>query len=153
MEIRRLRASDLPLCEEMGKSFVEEGKVAGGFRIGEFRLIWEAVLQSGYGAIFGAFNGDGKMVGALGAMAAPDPNNGDLVTHEAFWFVSAEERRKLNRVGLRLLKAYNAWCQEIGAKRQRMSTLLRLKPKKLDKLYRRLGYHPVEVQYEKAVEV
>lgn len=143
--IRKLQSSEVGLCIEGGGMFSDEGKLPGGFIPEVFRDTWMNLIDRGIGVIFGSFGDDGVIHGALGAVKCPDPFNGDLICVENFWYVIPEYRGS----GIRLLKQFEAWAKEQGAKRVAMIHLLQLSPKELEHLYIRLGYQPIEVNYIK----
>jgi GNAT superfamily N-acetyltransferase len=102
------------------------------------------LLESGTGVIFVDENGE-EIQGTLGGVAYPEINSGELVATEFFWFVAPERRGG----GLRLYRAFEEWARSKGCREIRMAYLIDSMPEKLAKLYRRLGFEPVEVQYVK----
>jgi GNAT superfamily N-acetyltransferase len=144
LQIRPLTESDLAETALKGAAFYREGKLPGRFVPEVFTQTWRQLLGSGIGTLIG-LEIDGRIEGALGGVKSPDPNDGDLVAVEMFWFVDANHRGH----GLKLLDAFEEWAHQQGCKRVGMIHLLQLMPDKLEVLYRRRKYQPVEVHYLK----
>lgn len=88
---------------------------------------------------------DGTLVGMLGLCTYPHPVSGEFTAAELFWWVEPEHR---GTNGLRLLKKAESW-----AIRQGVTTLQMIAPTtEVEKLYDRLGYQRVEVNYQKRLE-
>ncbi len=148
--IERLKPEQLPLCLEGGRLFFEAAKHPGGFVPGVFLDTFGALVESGRGIVLASFDaqGDNKTItGALGGVLAPSPFNGQLMAIEMFWFVLPEYRGRSD--ALRLFSAFEDWAVEVNADMISMIHLLALAPDKLEKLYRRRGYTPIEVNYIK----
>ena len=77
----------------------------GGFVPEVFIRNWSSFIRTGIGTFLGAFEGE-EFVGGLGAILAPDINNGHITAVECFWYILPEHRGG----GIRLLKAY----EEVG---------------------------------------
>lgn len=144
--IDRLIVSDLPQVAALGASFYEEGKLPGRFDAAYWQRSWTELLQNGVGVIFGLWH-DEMIVGALGGVLFPDPNTGEPVATEFFWYVRPEARG----AGLKLLPEFERWAVEAGAARVHMVHLLKLAPEKLGRLYQRRGYTPTETLYVKTL--
>lgn len=142
--IKRLESSDLPLLMDGASQFFAEGKLPGRFDPVYFISRWADVLSKGGGVIIGMFGPDG-IQGAIGGYLYKDINNGDYQAIEGFWYVIEKYRGR----GVILLRAFEDWAREVGAKRVAMIHLLHLHPDKLKDLYERLGYHAVEISYIK----
>lgn len=142
--IRHLTVEELPLCFPIARAFWKEGALPGSFREDVFVKTWSYVIWSEIGTILGMFSG-GKLTGVLGAFKTPDINDGELVSNEAFWFVSPEHRGE----GVLLLDAYERWSVDSGCSRAGMIHLLNLHPKGLSRLYEWRGYKATEVHYFK----
>lgn len=80
--------------------------------------------------------------GAIGGMLSPaycDPSWTMAV--ELFWWAEKD--------GLQLLRAFEDWAQEIGAKEVRMTSLASLP--RADLILRRKGFSPTEISYQKVL--
>lgn len=141
-DIRPLRIDDLPAAAALGRFFYEEGALPGVLVPEVFIATWTHMLSSGNGVIFGKFAGD-ELVGFLGGVIYNDPNDGELVASEFFWFIRKEYRGG----GIALLDAFEEWAKGMGAKRIVMVHLTNLMPESLGAFYRRRGYSPIEVHY------
>jgi GNAT superfamily N-acetyltransferase len=132
--------------DQMGGAFFREGKLPGGFDPVIFRRTWDTLIKAGVGVLFKIAVGD-KMVGGLGGTIYGDPNDGQLVAQEMFWFVDADHRGGM--APIRLLKNFEDWARSRGASRVHMAHLLELQPDKIRDFYERRGYKAVEVVYSK----
>lgn len=144
MNIRMVQAGDLDALLEMGASFYSIGKLPGRFEGSAFSSFWEGAVASGQGAILIGEDDEGQVVGTLGALLYADPNNGDIIAQELFWWVNEGHR---GNGSLNLLKAYETWARGSGAKRIVVSAVHGLKEETLDKVYQRKGYRPIETNY------
>ncbi len=141
-----MTVEELPKLAEKGHRFYEEGNLPGMFVPSIFVKNWTEYLSQGMGVIF-ALTKDGELLGALGALAYPDPNDGKIVCSEMFWYVFPESRGR----GLLLLNAFEDWAKEMGADRIAMVHLTRLAPDSLRKVYEHRGYHELEIHYIKTL--
>lgn len=137
-----LPLSRLAELARLGAEFYAEGRLPGVFRPEVFVRTWTGLLSSGSGHLL-ALECNGRLVGALGALLYPDPNDAELVATEMFWFVSKEHRGG----GLKLLAMFEDWAKRQGAKRLAMVHLTGLMPEVLERLYKVRGYRHVESHY------
>ena len=151
--VRPLTVEELPLCVEAAQAFHDEMGLDGTFAPEGFLKHWAFFLTSCPAVIFGLWKDDG-LVGGFGAMLAPDINTSRLVANEFFWYVNQEHRGGTG--ALRLLKAFEAWGTEKEATVFRLVHLLgpeeTTQEAKLSSLYTKLGYHPVELTWQKTKE-
>lgn len=144
--IKEVDLKELPIVAEVGLKFWEEGALPGSLIPEIFVKNWGFLLQNGMGRIFGLYE-DGKFVGALGAIVAPDLNDGALTATECFWFIDPEKRGN----GVKLLLNFIKYAKEIGCVRVNMVHLFNEHADKLKKLYEKLGFSPVEAHYIKTL--
>ncbi len=142
--VRLLTVQELPMAAQIGPQFYAEGKLPGKFIPEIFAAKWTAFIEAGIGFIIGLFDGV-KLEGCFGALIAGDPNDGELVANEMFWFVKPDSRGN----GLRLFTEYESEARKRGAKRCSMIHLLSLQPEALSRLYERRGYRAIETAYYK----
>lgn len=144
MNIRLVRLDELDAVAAIGLGFYEEGRLPGSMISSCFVASWSAFLSSGVGVIYGMYEEE-VLCGVVGGLKYPDPNDGDLVVSECFWFVVKEKRGR----GIELLDAFERWAKEEGAKRIIMVHLSGLMPERIKLLYERRGYKEIEVHYVK----
>jgi GNAT superfamily N-acetyltransferase len=106
-----------------------------------FRRTWESLIDSGFGVLLV----QDDFHGMLGAMAYPDPNSGETIATEMFWWVDPQHRGK----GQELLSAYEQWASAVGATKAIMVHLSDSMPERLKMLYKRKGYSEMETHYVK----
>jgi GNAT superfamily N-acetyltransferase len=130
---------------QLGPKFWSESNLPGGFKPDVFVENWKKIIARDQGCII--FNQDekGGINGAIGLLVYQDINDGELVMQEAFWFVSPESRG----FGLRLLKKAEEIAKMINVKRFVMTHLLNGYADKLSRLYPRMGFKALEINYIK----
>lgn len=143
---RSARSNDLPRLIELGSRMRLES------------LIWyppvdEAFLRKNAEVVFSnpnkfccvvAENGS-NIVGWLnglvsGYVFSPMP----VAVHDIF-YIAPEHRSYQTARGLIL--AYIEWAESLGIKRQVIRLDTALRPEKVDRFYRRMGFHPIGGQY------
>lgn len=130
----------------IGESFFKECGLPGKFKYVAFLHNWTLFLEKNIGAMW-AFLKDGKPVGLLGGILAPDMNDGELLAVETFWYVMPEHRNSMESI--KLLMVFELWARDVGAKRIMMAHLLSSMPEKLASYYEKRGYRPLEINYVK----
>jgi|DEB3_MinimDraft_2_1074329.scaffolds.fasta_scaffold05128_3 GNAT superfamily N-acetyltransferase len=130
---------------QLGPKFWSESNLPGGFKPDVFVENWKKIIARDQGCII--FNQDekGGINGAIGLLVYQDINDGELVMQEAFWFVSPESRG----FGLRLLKKAEEIAKMINVKRFVMTHLLNGYADQLSRLYPRMGFKALEINYIK----
>lgn len=130
---------------KLGPKFWSESNLPGGFKPDVFVENWKKIIARDQGCII--FNQDekGGINGAIGLLVYQDINDGELVMQEAFWFVSPESRG----FGLRLLKKAEEIAKMINVRRFVMTHLLNGYADQLSRLYPRMGFKALEINYIK----
>lgn len=144
--VKELKAEELPQAAEIGLKFWQEGALPGQLKPEVFVKNWTFLIGNGMGRIFGLYEDD-MLVGALGSIVAPDLNDGEITATECFWFVDPNKRGN----GVRLLLHFVDYAKEIGCVRVNMVHLFNKHADKLQKLYSKLGFSPVETHYIKTL--
>jgi hypothetical protein len=129
----------------LGASFFREKGLPGSFNRETFIKTWKRLLEANFGALWVVKEGD-KIVGAMGGTLYPDPNDGELVAQEMFWYIAEDHRNSIDAI--RLFMHFEAWAKAMEAKRILMVALLN-SPLKIDSFYKARGYTPVETHYVK----
>ena len=88
---------------------------------------------------------EGKIIGVIGGKFFKIPFVENKAYVEAIWFVRPEYRT----LGIKLMAKLESWCKEQGVKYILASRMNEYKAESFDKLYRRLGFVPYEVNYIK----
>lgn len=146
--IRPIQVEEIPKLHKLAAKFYGASRFLKRFNLASFSECWRRLLETGAGVIFVDEN-EGEIAGTLGGVAYPEINSGELVATEFFWFVDPDRRGG----GLRLYRAFERWARAKGCRELRMAYLMDSMPEKLDTLYRRLGFEPVEVQYVKELSL
>jgi len=141
--IRPLTVDELPLCVAGAEGFHREFDLPGTVIPAVFVANWTTFFTTCRSTIFSAWRGD-DLIGGLGAIVSPDFHDGRLVATEMFWYVRPEARGGMAAV--RLLKRFIEWG-DTYAEETRLVHMLGGHDESLDRLYRKLGYRPLEVAY------
>lgn len=146
MDIRHLTIGELPLCLPYGEQFHAELKLPGKFVDSTFMTTWMTFYTQFPATVIGLWK-DGQLVGGIGALIAPDLNDGRLCANELFIFIPVEHRAGSGL--LRLLRAYKAWAVEKGAEEIRLTHFLTTpeRDEQFDRLYRAIGCRQFERTY------
>tara|TARA_B100001013_G_scaffold335553_1_gene254086 strand:- start:724 stop:1167 length:444 start_codon:yes stop_codon:yes gene_type:complete len=83
--------------------------------------------------------------GMIGMFVYPHPMSGDMVGSELFWWMSPESRGGPD--AFRLLRQAEGWLRELKVP----SINVAAPTPQVARVYERLGYHPFEVHFSKAV--
>jgi len=151
MELKILRAEEVPLLAPLGGMFWEEAGFPGSFHGESFAAGWAGLIESGQGVIFGLLDRDGTAAGGIGGFVAPDFNTASQVAMESFWFLRPDLRG--GRWGREMFQRFEEWARGQNADRIFMmhSTAPQMRPRVVGRFYRGRGYRPVEVYYVKEV--
>jgi len=130
--------------ETQAMKFYASSKFLKGFVLGRFCEFWTKMILDQSGIIFELVHG-GEIKGALGAVSYPDVYSGDLIATEFFWWVDPQNRGR----GIELYNRFEEWARTKQCKRIRMTHLCDLMPEGLKWLYGEMGFHAIEINYEK----
>ena len=143
---RQLPIDELDKLLPLAEKFYASSEALKEFRPEAFKHNWTTFISNDLGVIF-VLEEEGRVIGAIGGIKAPDVNSGDPVATEFFWFVAEGSRGG----GIALLRKFEGWAREQGCKRITMAFLSDLMPGKVKALYERLGYTEMEVHYTKEI--
>ena len=143
-KVRPILPDEIPGLFDMADMFFSESSFLVGFDRDVFVRSWTGFLDGGNGIIF-VVEVAGIFVGALGALKFQDPNNGNLIASELFWYVRPEHRGK----GLDLLAAFENWADDAGCQQKTMVYLTDSMPDQVKRIYERKGYRAMEIHYTK----
>lgn len=112
--------------------------------INSFTTLWFTLLKARIAAIFLSLE-DGIATGAMGAICAPDPNDGVMAVTTGFWVVHPDANMM---AGIGLFGAVEKWGKTMKA-----GKLIMVKcheaVKDMDGFFIRQGYRQSEVRYTK----
>ena len=126
-----------PLCDQ----FAQQSKYINP-TWGVFSCTCRGLAHSPDGLLLFCVRGD-EVVGTLGAIAFPDHVDGAKVASEVFWYVD----RKHRGAGLRLIRFFEKWARVTGCKRVMMISMVDVMHERVGRLYKHIGYEPMEVHY------
>lgn len=144
--IQQITVDQLSLTRECAFGFFHESGLPGKFNWQHWQRAWTDLLEKGIGVIFANVR-DGRAVGVLGGIRANCLNTGDLETFETFWYVLPEYRK--GPLAIRLLRQFENWSNDIGAKRIKMAYLTDLSGERVRAMYKALGYTEQETTFRK----
>lgn len=143
--IRRAETRDLGALIAMARRFDAASQYGtwDGFDGGAVGEMLEAMLTDDASALFVAEAGAGEIVGAIGVSLLPSLKSRALIRMERFWWVEPEARG----LGLALYRAADRWARAHGAEIH--SLVSPAADEAVARLYRRMGYVPVETVWVK----
>jgi GNAT superfamily N-acetyltransferase len=141
--IRELKPSEFDSMKDLLKEGFGFSQFMGSLDCDKCISSWRIFVTSGVGVVIGLVE-DGKINGALAGYTFNDLNSNDKIAVESHFYIKQNHRGK----GLALLSAFQNWAKQHGAKLVRVTRLLD-QPEKLNKVYRRLGYDPIQITYQK----
>lgn len=135
--IRPATLDDIPRLLEMGRKFAELAKLDEhvGYKPEDMAVTFQAMIEGGHPVFIGEN-------GAIGATQTVHPfNHSHIVAQEVFWWSEAGE-------GLPLLDALSKYCEQ-HCDSLIMITLEAVEPERVGRLYKRLGFKPLEHSFVK----
>ena len=144
--IFHLKSIDIDSVLHLARSFSQDTKFGKGFNEDIFRKNWINLIDTGIGTIIVSEN-EGQINGMLGVIKFNDPNNGDLLAQELFWYVDKKYRG--THIGVSLLRECEAWSKLNGCKRLIMAYLSDSMPESVKEFYEMQDYTIMEVNYYK----
>lgn len=111
------------------------------FSPGRFLAFWHPLIESESGFILVARDKAGKVIGGIGGVITAFQTSDVFNCIEMFWWVDEDHR---GRVGLKLLKAFEAEARVAGCDRITMAYMETSMPERVQALYSNLGYKPYE---------
>jgi len=132
------------------KRFEQEGIDEGiqfGFNYDDLEKTYYGWIQSQPGLML---EHNGEIIGCIAGIVVPFlANYSTLYCLEHIWYVVPEYRDKGG--GIRLLRTFEKVLKEMGVKKLIMAHSLTFKARYFRRLYKRLGYKPLEAQYIKDI--
>ena len=147
MMYRFASAGDFESLAKMGQAFYAPGKLFGGFSAHNFVDFWSDAIMSGRGFIIVA-DVDGSAVGAIGCVLFDDPNSGEFIGQEMFWWMFPEHR---GEASAELIALFEHESKAMGATRVLMSAIHGMRHRALGRFYGSRGYEPLETSYIKEI--
>jgi GNAT superfamily N-acetyltransferase len=148
MNIRHATPADIPRIIEMGAKFWAQT----AYRDIPYcpDSIAESALEMLAQRLLIVAELEGRVVGAVGALAVPLYANRDVLTaSEMYWYVDEEHRD--TGAGKALLAGIEDAARERGVKLFGMMALQAVEPDKAAAIYKRLGYQPGELTFFKVL--
>lgn len=142
--IREALPTDIDRIVEMGSRSLREGPYRD--EVGDSpkttAALCQQVLESGKILVA---EEDGNVIGVLGFIVFPHYFSGERTAGELIWYVEPEYRQSFT--ALALLRKAQSLAREMGAKRMQFTA----PTEEVGKAYESLGYHKVEVTYQKCL--
>jgi len=132
--IRPATPDDLPAIVAMGRKFHAASGMPMAYDAPTVERFAAGLIAGG-----GFFVGDAGMIGGALVPAYCDPS----------WLMAVELAWWAERDGMALLRAFEDWARESGAREVRMTSLAALP--RADVLLRRKGYAATEISYQKVI--
>lgn len=143
--MRPATLADVPALVALGAEFIQ----TTGYRSvlsenpRQMRALAEQLIAGGSSVIF-VIEHAGRLLGMIGLVAYPHHISGERMCGEVFLFVAPDAR---GRTGPQLIRAAEHWAREQGAGRLELVA----PTARVETLYQRLGYEPIERTYQRAL--
>jgi GNAT superfamily N-acetyltransferase len=134
--VRPATLDDIPALLAMGKAFHAESLLPCAFDLDAMGAVLRQMIESDGAAVLMT---DSGVIGGAMNPAYCDPTW--LYAVELFWWAHGD--------GMKLLRSFERWAQQAGAKEIRMTSLATLP--RADRILRCVGYAPAEISYSKVV--
>jgi len=143
--IRDAGIGDVDALVDLGASFLAQTPYGALLPTAPVAIaaIMTRLITDPAGALFVSVDRAGTLTGMLGALCFTHPLSGEWVASEFYWWVEPAARGGLD--SLRLLKLTITWARAQGAVRLHM---IAPEGSGVGRLYRRLGFVPVETAYQ-----
>lgn len=145
IEIRKVEQKDYTQIIELIADFAEEALAEYGTYLEEKKLM--SSFQSMYSTSFVAVKGD-EVIGVLGGRVVTDFCSDLPAYEEVIWYMKTEYRK----YGIRLFHHVIEWCIVHGLGRITMCCMHNSKTEKLFKLYKQMGFRPMETRFIKELD-
>lgn len=146
--IKEIGPNDVPKILHGAKEFIEDAKITGGFVEESFLRHWSDAIRFNMGKVW-VLEVDGEIACGIGGYTSPDPNNGDYVFTEAFFYAMKGKEGH----GHKLLKNVEKFLEEeLGISRIYMFSRTDYLEDRVATLYHKMGYTPKEIFWEKSLE-
>lgn len=151
-EVRAATVADLAVCVDLASRFHAAAPISdiAPFDRDGMAVTLREMFTNPRAGIWLALI-DGKPVGIAGALRYPLYFNPAYeVAQELFWWLDPAARG--SGAGEKLFQSVQSWAKETGASAVFMIALDDSRVGKMDKFYRRAGYHPLERTYVKETQ-
>lgn len=136
------------LTREPAEAFFAESQIGGVLDFGHFCMSWGKLIALDMAAVM-VYRYNDRTLGIIGGTLTKCLMTGDLIAMEAFWWVHPSKRS--SPVGIKLLRQWEGWAIDGGAKRIYVGNLQAVNPEKMADLYAHLGYTLLETHYVRSV--
>lgn len=145
LKIRLATEEDVDTLVQLAEDFYHESPYSNYVQFSQRRVkeVIRSCLLSPLGVVI-VLESDTRPVGMLVAAASTNIFSEDLLAQEVAWFVDPQYR---GRESLHMVEAYEEWARVIGCKLVALAHIPEVT--NLDRLYKRLGYNPMEQAYIK----
>lgn len=147
LAVRKAQEEDWPEMFRMAGDFVASNPYGMGLSHDAFRGLFDHAL-AGDNLAFWVARAHGRAVGMMGAILYPLFFNPAMkIAQELFWWVDPEQRA--TNAGKALLAEFEAWSSRSGANRLMLLAQENDRIAAIDRLYKTMGYAPIERVYYK----
>lgn len=151
--IRKATEWDALVCLEMGKNYIEEVQDFVGLPYEDELAVGNMLnaLHDPRQLFILSLDSKGNAAGMLWAFCGPMlPWSSASVAVDQIVYVRPEKRG--TKHGLLLIKAYEEWANDLGAKEVRLSIASGIHEEKSGRLYEKLGYNRLGSQFRRRIQ-
>lgn len=147
--ILTLPPHELSSTRTPAEAFFKESGIDGVLNFDHFCQFWGKLIELDMAAIMLYVDEQKQPKGLIGGTCTACPMTGDLMGQESFWWIAPELRAK-SPIGIKMLRVWENWAINKGAKRLYIGNLFTLNDG-MRQLYLKLGYTPLEIHYVRKV--
>jgi GNAT superfamily N-acetyltransferase len=137
--IRPMTVQDFPVLIVLGAEMHKESNYANlDFSTEKLWQLGETMLATPDEWLSLVYEKDEEIIGFCFGFVSPHFFGNDLTSGDFAIYVTLEHRKGM--VGVRLIKAYDAWCRAKGVKEPLLGVSAGITPDRIGQLYERLGY-------------
>ena len=145
MIVRKAKPKDFPQIELMVEEFMNSSLSAFGITID--KQVLDNLMIELADTSFVLEDKPDEIIGILAGRINTETTSGNKIFQEVIWYVTESKRK----YGLLLMKKLESYCKENGIKAILLNYIANSMPKKLARLYERMGYKYLESHYIKRI--
>ena len=145
--IRYIKPDEMHITESVARAFFKESGIAGTLNFPHFCEQWSKLIELDVASILMYFNSSDQPMGIIGGLCTECTMTKDMTAQEVFWWVDPSLRGRT--CAIHLLREWERWARDRGAKRIYVGNLYRLNNDAMMSIYNRIGYQPAELHYVK----
>jgi GNAT superfamily N-acetyltransferase len=146
-QVKRLDPDEFSRIRRLGKQFIEEKNLPGGYVFEAHQSIWVPLMRAGLADVFYTEDEFGELTGFLGASYIPDLYCGLPAAQAQFWVIHPAHRRE--SIAVRMFNAFEDEAQRRGTVKFTAGHMAGVNERAMKRFFISRGYKPGESLYWK----